>query len=106
MEHYKWSFGTTVFARKCDATGKGMNEGYCVGDGELYFSDRQHMIDHLRTLNWEDWKHKNSPANPSDEELLEFFHIEGYCYYTEWTFDEVMYDGYYYDENGNEIDFI
>lgn len=25
------------FARKCDITGEGMNEGWVVGDGELYF---------------------------------------------------------------------
>lgn len=25
------------YARKCDATGQGMNEGWCVGQGERYF---------------------------------------------------------------------
>lgn len=27
----------TKYARKCDATGQGMNEGWVVGDGEQYF---------------------------------------------------------------------
>ena len=42
------------FARKCDATGRGMNEGYVVGDGELYFAEKEDFITHLRTVNWED----------------------------------------------------
>ena len=24
------------YARACDITGKGMNEGYCIGDGNMY----------------------------------------------------------------------
>lgn len=27
----------TKYARKCDATGQGINEGWCVGQGEQYF---------------------------------------------------------------------
>lgn len=37
------------FARRCDATGRGMNEGYVVGDGELYFSEVEHLISWLRS---------------------------------------------------------
>ena len=29
------------YARRCDATGRGMNEGYVVGAGDLLFSDKE-----------------------------------------------------------------
>ncbi len=79
------------FARKCDATGKGMNEGYVVGDGELYFSEKQHVIDWLRS--------RGGTDNLSDEYILnEAYNLEEY-YYTEW---EEITDDFYYDEDGNE----
>ena len=31
----------TLWARKCDVTGKGMNEGWCFGDGEQYASTEE-----------------------------------------------------------------
>jgi len=33
----------TKYARRCDATGRGMNEGYVVGDGELYFAEQDDL---------------------------------------------------------------
>ena len=54
----------TKFARKCDATGKGMNEGFCVLDGHKYFSEEKHLIEFLREGN------TNSDI-VSDKELLE-----------------------------------
>ena len=40
----------TKFARKCDATGKGMNEGFCVLDGHKYFSEEKYLIEFLNRL--------------------------------------------------------
>lgn len=31
----------TKYARKCTATGQGMNEGWCVGQGEKYFKHEE-----------------------------------------------------------------
>ena len=80
------------FARQCNATNRGINEGYVVGDGEMYFSTIEHMLAHLRTLEWEDsngivrvaLNGKLSTDCTSDDELLGFFYDEEMYYYTEW----------------------
>ena len=38
------------YARKCDVSGKGMNEGYCINDGQMYIKEESDMIAHLRGL--------------------------------------------------------
>jgi len=86
------------FARRCDATGRGMNEGYVVGDGEMYFSTKENLIDHLREYDWIDSNGKSSKDIEDDAELLEFFYNEDYYYYTEW--DEVDEEEWY-DADGS-----
>lgn len=86
------------FARRCDATGKGINEGYVFGDGEMYFTTREALIDHLRGLDWVDADGDSSQDLTDDEDILEFFYNEDAYYYTEW--DEVDEDEWY-DEDGN-----
>lgn len=79
------------FARRCDATGRGMNEGYVVGEGELYFSEEKYLIDWLRS--------RGGMDNLSDEFILnEAYELDEY-YYTEW--DEID-DDVHYDAEGNE----
>jgi hypothetical protein len=82
------------FARRCDATGKGINEGFVVGDGELYFSTKFELLKHLRELD-------SSKDCSTPDELLEFFYKEDYYYYTEW---EEIDDDCYYDAEGNEYE--
>lgn len=89
----------TKFARRCDITGRGMNEGYVVGDGELYFADKEHLLEHLRTLDWEDCNGNKSTDCVTDDALMKFFYNEDYYYYTEW---EELDDDVYYDAEGNE----
>lgn len=91
----------TKFARRCDATGRGINEGYVVGDGELYFADKEHLLEHLRTLDWEDCNGNKSTDCVTDDALMKYFYNEDYYYYTEW--DEID-DDVYYDENGKEYE--
>jgi hypothetical protein len=88
------------FARRCDATGCGMNEGYVVGAGDLYFSKKEHLLEHLMGLDWENCNGVNSSTITDDDDLIEFFYNEDYCYYTEW--DDIYIDDIYYDEDGNE----
>ena len=76
------------FARRCDATGKGINEGYCFGDGELYFATKEDFIAHLKTLNWENCDGVNSSTITDDDELLDFFFNEEQYYYTEWNVEQ------------------
>jgi hypothetical protein len=96
------------FVRKCDATGRGMNAGFVVGDGEMYFSTREHLLEHLRELEWVDCNDNCSLDIESDDDngLLDFFYNEDYYYYTEWE-DEINENNYdcYYDAEGNEYEF-
>lgn len=80
------------FARKCDATGRGMNEGYVVGDGELCFSEEKHLIDHLRS--------RGGMDDLSDEFILNEAYEQDEYYYTEWDFYDI--DDEWYDAEGNE----
>ena len=91
----------TKYARRCDATGKGINEGYVVGDGELYFEKQSDLLIHLKEYNWIDCNGKSSKEITNEDELLEFFYNEDYYYYTEW--DEID-DDVYYDAEGNEYE--
>lgn len=84
-------FGTTVFARKCDVTGKGMNEGFCFFDGEAYAIDEKSACELSVKYGFDNMYHA--------------YEMDAY-YFTEWEFEDVMYQGHYFDENGNEIDFI
>lgn len=88
------------FARRCDATRRGMNEGYVVGDGELYFSTNEHLLEHLMGLDWVDCNGNRSAELTEEGEIMEYFYNEDYYYYTEW---EELDDDVYYDENGNEF---
>jgi hypothetical protein len=96
------------FVQVCDATGKGMNAGYVVNDGEMYFSEEKYLVDYLRTLNWEDCNGNLSSDidNDNDNDLLEFFYNDDMYYYTEWD-EEINENNYdcYYDADGNEYEF-
>ena len=63
------------FARRCDATGQGMNKGYVFGDGEKYFKYKTDATKYALSLGY------SSLDNAYDN---------GAYYYTEWT-DESDY---------------
>ena len=73
--------------RVCSKTGERMTEGYVVDHGAtlLYFSEIEHLVEHLRTLNWIDAD--DNEVNLEDQrDLLDYFYNEDYFYYT--TFDD------------------
>jgi hypothetical protein len=79
------------FARKCSATGKGINEGYCVNDGDFYFSEESQLVKWLRD------RDVDGTNELSDEFILkEAYELEEY-YYTEWDVED---EDEWYDENG------
>jgi|688.fasta_scaffold56077_2 hypothetical protein len=90
------------YARRCDITGCGMNDGYVFGDGDtLYISTKELLIEFLKTLDWEDCNGNLSKDIDDDEELLDYFYQEdAYCY-TEW-YESDMEDEWY-DEDGNKF---
>lgn len=83
------------FARRCDATGRGMNEGYVVGAGDLHFSEKEHLIEWLKGVSKED-----NITFDSDKDMMSHYYNDDLYYYTEW--EEVDEDEWY-DENGNEF---
>ena len=58
------------YARKCDITGKGMDEGYCIGDGEMYIKEHFAMLQHI--------------TDETDYSTIEEAYDDDYYYYTEW----------------------
>jgi len=71
--------GESRYARRCDATGKGMNEGYSIQDGGMYIASEVDMLKHLE-------------EHTAYESLQAAFDDE-YCYWTEWS--DLDEDGYY-----------
>ena len=80
------------WARVDTATGKGMNEGFCVGDGDAYFENEADLIRHLRDRNVDEYNEL------SDEFILnEAYELEEY-YYTEWDVED---SDYHYEEQAD-----
>ena len=88
------------YARRCDVTNKGMNDGYCIQDGHMYIKYEKDLIKHLRKIEM----HENKEEHYcSDDFLLKDYYDAGYYYWTEW---EDIDDDHYYLEDGTEIQTI
>jgi hypothetical protein len=74
------------FARRCDITGRGMNEGYCFGDGEQYACDEASALQIAQQYGYDN--------------LDDAYKDDAY-YYTEWS--EYDIDDEYFDAEGNEF---
>tara|TARA_R110000796_G_scaffold221199_1_gene337267 strand:+ start:244 stop:486 length:243 start_codon:yes stop_codon:yes gene_type:complete len=67
------------YARACDITGKGMNEGYCIGDGNMYIKSHLDMLQHV--------------TDDTDYATMEEAYEADYYYYTDWDDeDEFQYE--------------
>lgn len=89
------------YARRCDATGRGINEGYVFGDGDtLYFSTKELLIEFMKTLDWEDDDGNLSQDLTDDDDIMEYFYNEDAYYYTEW---DAVDEDEWYDEEGNKF---
>lgn len=84
------------FARRCDITGKGMNQGWVIGPMNLYVADEENMIKELRKV---DDIPKEFPA----DKLRDYLYGKDYFFYTEWNEGDIEEQGYYYTEDGSEI---
>lgn len=79
------------YARKCSATGRGMNYGYVVLDGEYYFSEDKYLIEWLRSRD-------NTEGLSDDYLFTESFQLDEW-YYTEW---QEVDDDSWFDADGNQ----
>jgi cupin superfamily acireductone dioxygenase involved in methionine salvage len=66
------------YARKCDITNEGMNEGYVVND-TIYISSKEDLLKYLRK-NFTDYY----PIS-NDDELIEMAYDDEIYYWTEWN---------------------
>ena len=82
------------YARACDITGEGMNDGFCIQDGLMYIKYEKDMIKHLRVVEEEGYDGIGEERGQlSDEFLLKDYYDSGYYYYTEWEDeDEFQYE--------------
>jgi hypothetical protein len=92
------------YPRLADDTGKGIREGFVIGDGDYYYENEDNLVKHLRSLDYEDADGNSSKDIESDEDLKEFFYNDEYYYFTEWEEDEIEDQGYYYTRDGKEIE--
>jgi hypothetical protein len=93
------------YCRLADDTGKGINEGYVVGDGEMYFETEDGLYKHLKELDYETAEGTSTKKIKGRDDLLEYFYADEYYYYTEWDCEQEIEDqGYYYTADGKEIE--
>ena len=93
------------YARKCDITGEGMNEGYCIQDGLMYIKYEKDMIKHLRDVEKEgnpEYDELVAEGRLTDEYLLNDYYESDYYYYTDW-FDTIDEEDEWYTEDGRLI---
>lgn len=76
-----------TYARKCDITGEGMNEGFCIRDGAMYIKYEKDMIKYLRKIEKEGNPEYDSLVREgrlTDEWLKDDYYNAEYYYWTEW----------------------
>lgn len=83
VENSRIPFG--LYARRCDITGKGMNEGWCFGDGEAYAATKPAAI---------------AMAKQRGYGSLEKAHREGDVYWTQW---DSLDPDYHYTRDGRQM---
>ena len=81
------------YARKCDITGEGMNDGYVVGDGEMHIKYEKDLIALIRS--------RGGMYFLSNEYILAESYQLGEYYWTEW---ECPTDFQYEEINGKLIE--
>ena len=77
---------TEKFARKCDITNEGMNEGYCILDGLMYIKHDMDMLQHI--------------TDETDYDSIEDAYEDDYYYHTEW---EEIADDSWFSKDGVEM---
>ena len=95
------------YARVCDVTGQGMNEGWCWGDGSFYTSTKEDTIKELRSdindgaYDFDEFG-KETLLKMSDDELMTYAYDNDVFYWTEWYDEELEEGDTYFDKEGNE----
>ena len=95
------------YARVCDVTGKGMNEGWCWEYGCFYTATKEDTIKELRSdindgaYDFDEFG-KETLLKMSDDELMTYAYENDVFYWTEWYDEELEEGDTYFDKEGNE----
>ena len=84
---------TEKYARQCDVTGEGMNEGYCIQDGLMYIKHEKDLLKHLREIEKEgnpEYDTLVAEGRLTDVLLLDEYYDAEYYLWTEW-YDDIEY---------------
>lgn len=98
-----------TFARQCEVTGEGMNEGYLVNDNN-YIKYEKDLLKMLRIRNYV--TAEGDKANlMNDEDFLEWAYNDEIYYWTQWEEDDHQYKEVYgeiyeIDETIEEIELM
>jgi len=93
-----------LYARQCDITGEGMNEGYCVQDGLMYIKYEKDMIKHIREVEKDgniEYEKDVAEGRLTDDWLMADYYEAEYHYWTEWECED---DLQYKEVNGELIE--
>ena len=95
------------YARKCDVTGKGMNEGWCWDEGAFYTATKEATVSKLRKKIAEGYNPTllgiEELLEKPDDELIDIAYEDELLYWTEWNDEDIEEQGYYYKEDGDEV---
>ena len=80
-----------IFAVKCSITGEGMNEGYCIKEGEMYIKYESDLLKHIRELEMEDnveYDKLVAEGKLTDDFIFQDYYQSDYYYWIEWECEE------------------
>ena len=96
----------TLYPRRCDVTGEGMFNGYCIGEGQMYIKHYADMLKHLHEIEKLEAPHDNRIV--ADDLLFDKYYQSDYYYFTQWDdSDDIQFvevDGKMYEEGEAEFD--
>ena len=73
------------YARQCDVTGEGMNDGFVICDGAMYIKYSKHLREHI--------------TNDTNYHTIDEAYEDDYYYYTSWEDSDCEDDFQYEDSN-------
>lgn len=90
------------WSRKCDVTGKGMNEGFVVYD-DMYIAEENDIVAELRKY-YSDMSRPEVAQRYKDDAVRELAYEEDVFFFTEWYLaDEISNDSFYLELSSGDV---
>ena len=85
-----------LFPRKCDVTGKGMNEGFVVYE-DMYIAEENDIVAELRKY-YSDMSRPEVAQGYKDDAVRELAYEEDVFFFTEWNLTDELNEGNFFIE--------